>query len=675
MPLAMTHEKSQIHRQMEEQRQAEYAQLRQQLEASERRQRRDLSTPGASLLTNAACVSFEGDNLVRLTVGPPEVASILRRAILAAWPNVHNSTADLFRDCTPDEQQFLAAHGVVSRVFKMNGTPWTSTARSADAHSRRIFLAIIKAMAIDGWLLSHSSMLAKSSSRSDDMYFVRSTLPTPAFADRFQNRSQVSLGLITEPASILINVEPFSEPLVKSLRATICSHWPPGIKEDIPQGYAQLLVLRGDPWQQSASADAGVDARLLVKALLEKMDDIGFDMVGCNVAAASDDNVDLVRDHGCDTIFFTQRPKASPGPSSPVLPAQSFPPDSPGLPDSARDLQAVAPGSSSAAANGSSAASGHVADSSAAGSSSASVSASSSALPASPTKSMHRLPRYTEVVRSPTNAGIDLPSIPPYVHDNYTLACIALDPPDRISIVADPSSSLKPLVWVAIMNVWPSGLRDVQDRTPSSSASASAPASASASASASSSAAPSAPLFKLRGDPFRFDGENGVLGRRLILSILSQAAQRGWRLADCVHLSQRNSLSTLYLAPAPPVKRAVYFAVTFSGQNRVRMIDCAGNVDASLNPDEQAVVAQIITMSLGDVVGQTCSSGVFAGAAEWRLPNRDRVFKFALSKTYTAVFVSLIVLRLRQAGWLLCGTPTIAKKDSQSDMLVFGRFE
>ncbi|KAI8923223.1 hypothetical protein BC831DRAFT_514396 [Entophlyctis helioformis] len=540
----------------------------------------------APSISNTACLSFPLTDSVRIVYGPPETVLLVRQAIRASWPAGIRLERTLVDKFASQARSLSDAYGLVSHKFELNGIPWqTAFSVDAAARARLVFLSILHTMATNGWRVVASTMLGKTVDRCDNLFFVRD-VPNPS--------PMVAVGLRPVDTLLVVGWQTANDRAVQAIRETLAAHWPRGLQADKVMGpAAHRFRLRGRPWL--LDKEDAVEARLLVKAMIEKVALLGYDLVCCNMVEPWTFNPRAPVFLHCDTLFFQKR--------------------SPAAQDAVQDASAAM---------------------------------------------LDELPLYETVASPPAYGGMAGISSRQRDHlDLSNLACMALESTESIVLLSDPAGVMPSAVQDAVALAWPRGIQGFSEQ-PGSSQGTSI----------------TVPEIKLKGSPFGSAGDDAVLGKRFILTLLSQMALRGWRLAESLDIKATDDLSMLVFAPSAPATRAVHFAVAFSVQNKVRLIGCNSTDPCSLSPAESTQVAGIITDALNEITAKP-TQDVFAGAIEWTaaVKGLDLYIDKAEAMRRVRLFVGLVMVRLEAAGWSLVGTPSLNKKTLQSDVLVFARFE
>jgi len=141
---------------------------------------------------------------------------------------------------------------------------------------------------------------------------------------------------------------------------------------------------------------------------------------------------------------------------------------------------------------------------------------------------------------------------------------------DRIRLMNFPDPMIA-LIRSAINSCWPGGIQQESDYAGSRE-------------------------FKLRGNPWRGMGGDGIHARRLMRVLLQALADAGWMLTLSTDISKKAlDLDTLlFRLQAPPPPRCAWICIAFSRHDRLRFIDAPPElVAAALAALRQAVQAPV----------------------------------------------------------------------------------
>ena len=121
---------------------------------------------------------------------------------------------------------------------------------------------------------------------------------------------------------------------------------------------------------------------------------------------------------------------------------------------------------------------------------------------------------------------------------------------DLIRIITDPTTSVQvvPLVRQAIQQSWPLGIqnegmyKEIFE-------------------------------FKCKGNPWEGQGESAVYGKLLVVALIRNFAQKGWKLiAGCDISKKRFDVDSLFFEKTLPDPLAAVFAISFNKTDRIRII-------------------------------------------------------------------------------------------------------
>ncbi|KAI8927940.1 hypothetical protein BC831DRAFT_145158 [Entophlyctis helioformis] len=251
-----------------------------------------------------ACVSFEYSDSVRLMFGPPEVSHCCvkpsgPRGPVASAASEASTRRTLLRrlPLDPDRRPRLAQ--VCAQRL-----PWIATSSESATVNRWMVATILQTMSAAGWRVIASPMVGKTIKRCDDLFFVRRVPNAMPF---------VSVALWSYDSILVVAPTNIGKPVVEAVRGAIASHWPQGIQRQKATGIMSKFKLKGYPWQMN-NKDA-VDARLLVKHIIEAMHAAGYDLVTCNGVEPWRYDSDSTH-HQTDTMFFQMRSAGPPLQSS-----------------------------------------------------------------------------------------------------------------------------------------------------------------------------------------------------------------------------------------------------------------------------------------------------------------------------------------------------------------------
>ncbi|KAF9163465.1 hypothetical protein DFQ26_002483 [Actinomortierella ambigua] len=205
--------------------------------------------PAAPMQGSVCCISLDSTDRLRLVGCSPQLVEPIRDTIKATWGEI---------------QVESLVGGAYE--FKLLGNPWAGQGKSS-VSSRRLVMAVLCAMAKQGWSLSLASNSSKIDLDKDTLYFERAT-PDPNI-----RLAAVSFNMVDR---IRVIDMPSLVPFVKS---AIVAQWEPGIDAERIYYEAHEFKLVGFPWHPRYNEEA-VMSRMLCAQIFANLRAQGYILYG-----------------------------------------------------------------------------------------------------------------------------------------------------------------------------------------------------------------------------------------------------------------------------------------------------------------------------------------------------------------------------------------------------------